>query len=447
VSSYREERRADLAAERAEDREDRRLALEAQLARKAADAEQARKDDEAARRQAAADKRARRQEAVRRRAVRLARVSRVARWLNANPVTVFVGFVMASSVIPAVISQVGALGDAKVNVVLAALLAAMLEGGAWALTFMGRAAEAAGRPAGKYRIATWCTALLSASVNYWHWSAKLPGKDGWVAVVFAASSLFAIYLWDMKTHGSHGTTRQERREERARSRHLKERRSHHKDVAREADRLLSAMPYGTITEGDAFAAAWRIRYGTEPGMTPETYSRVTAAQVELEMAFRIAEEERPTTIRAGLLAGALNPLPHRLGSALPVLGPAVSLAPLGKIAEGPTAQAGIGSYRSEGSPTGGPKRAAVTGLGGGRERREKVSEEQAERDLERLMPKARIAAAELVAASKQISATSLAKMLQIRRQDAIRLRDLVIAERKAEATAGLHLVTADEAVS
>jgi len=248
MSSYREERRADRAAERAQDREDMRLKLEAQLKAKEieaeqkrkdaeAKAEQARKDAEAKRRQELADKRARQQEKARKKAERRARVVKVGRWLNANPVTAFVGFVMVCSIVPAVISQVGALADAGVFVLLAALLSAMLEGTAWALTFMGKQAEDAGRPAGKYRVAIWCTAFLAAAVNYWHWSEALP-EQTWVAVVFAASSLIAIYLWDMKTHGSHGKTREERLREKARRQHLKDRRKHHKDIADEAEELV-----------------------------------------------------------------------------------------------------------------------------------------------------------------------------------------------------------------
>lgn len=457
MSTYREERRMDQAAERAEAREDRRLEIEAQLAAEVQRAEQQRlndmaavekkqREDEARRRQDAADKRARQQEAARRRAARRARVTRITRWLNDNPVTVFVAFVMASSVIPAVISQVGALSDAGVFGLLAALLAAMLEGGAWALTFMGKAAEEAGRPAGKYRIATWFTALVAASVNYWHWSQKLP-QQGWVAVVFGASSLFAIFLWDMKTHGSHGKTKQERQEERDRRRHDRKRRRHHRQVARAADRLLSAMPFGAITEGDAFAASWRIAYGTEPGTTPETYSRITAAQVELGMAFRIAEEERPATVHAGLLAGLFNPVPRPLGSALPAFGPSVPVAGLNKISEGPGSQAGIGSSSIQKAPVGAAWRPARTNVEPGRERPQAADRTRPERDLNQLMPKARIVAGELVAESKQISATALAKRLRIRRDDAVKLRDMVIAERKEAATAGLRLVSAGEAVS
>ena len=81
--SYREERRADQVAERAQNREDMRLKLEAQLKAKEIDAEQkrkdaetkaeqARKDAEAKRRQELADKRARQQEKERKQAARRA---------------------------------------------------------------------------------------------------------------------------------------------------------------------------------------------------------------------------------------------------------------------------------------------------------------------------------------------------------------------------------------
>lgn len=331
MSTWTEQRRLDRAAEREQDREDRRLELEARLEAKREAAELKRLEDEAKaekeRRDAAEkrrleqlDKRARDQERERKQAARRAKLTRVGRWLNANPVTVFVGFVMVSSIVPAVISQVGALGDAKVNLLLAALLAAMLEGGAWALTFMGKQAEDAGRPAGKYRAGTWTTAVLAAAVNYWHWAEKLPQQQ-WVAFVFAASSLFAILLWDMKTHGSSGKTREERQREKARRKHLANRRKDHKDVAREADRLLSALPFESISEEDAFAAAWQIKKGAQQGLDAKTYASLTNAQIQLGAAFELAEHVRPELVRTGLLAAAYNPLKTPSEMPLPALGP------------------------------------------------------------------------------------------------------------------------------
>ncbi|WP_331717683.1 DUF2637 domain-containing protein (plasmid) [Streptomyces xanthophaeus] len=448
MSSYREERRADEAAARTADREDRRLELEAKLAYKRqlaederADkerkAEQDRKDGEVKRRQEQAEARRRQDEKARNRAARMARIGKVARWVNANPVTVFVGFVMSSSVIPAVISQVGALGDTGVNVLLAALLAAMLEGGAWAFTFMGKAAEDAGRPAAKYRIATWFTAFVAAAVNYWHWAEKLPEAQ-WVAIVFAASSLFAIYLWDMKTHGSHGRTKEERKAERARRSHLAKRKKDHKDIAKQAALLLSAMPYGAIDEEEAFAAAWRIHKGAEPGLSPELYAAATNAKVALGAAFELGEHVRPEMVRAGMLASLynpLNPLSHRPAQSVPALNaPGSAPAPQGS-AEGPAGQAGIGVYgtpvyRKKASESASEKAGGnAGGDAGGNTPRGRSDEE-----LAQLLPEAHRLASELVAEGRQISAASLAKGLKIRREDGMWLRDRVIEERK------LHLV-------
>ncbi|MEV5440808.1 DUF2637 domain-containing protein [Streptomyces sp. NPDC052682] len=441
MSSYREERRADKVAERAQDREDMRLKLEAQLKAKEiaaeqkrkdaeAKAEQARKDAEAKRRQELADKRARQQEKDRKKAARRAKVGKLTRWLNQNPVTVFVGFVMVCSIVPAVISQVGALADAGVFVLLAALLSAMLEGTAWALTFMGKQAEDAGRPAGKYRVATWCTAVLAAAVNYWHWAETLP-EHTWVAVVFAASSLIAIYLWDMKTHGSHGKTREERRREKARRKHLKDRRKHHKDIAEEADRLLSALPFEAVSEEEAFATAWRIRKGAEPGLSAEIYAAATDARVQLGAAFELGEHVRPELVRAGMLASLYNPLPGRLSEGIPTLGPTLPLPALQRPSEGATALAGIGLYASEGASEKAREKASEKASrnagdsANGNARRGRSDEE-----LEALLPDALKAAAELVAEGNPISAAGLAKKLGIRRDDARRLRDRVIAERK-----------------
>ncbi|SHK56106.1 AAA family ATPase [Actinacidiphila paucisporea] len=332
--SYREERRADQAAERADNREDRRLLLEAQLKAKEIDAENRRRDSDAkaelVRRDAAEKRRLKQAERKARESAREAKKAasavkraKVVGWLRTNPATLFVAFVMVASIVPAVISQVGALSGAGVFGPMAGLLAAMLEGGAWAITFMGKQAEDAGRETRKYRAATWLTACVAAAVNLWHGLEQYAAHP-WVAFVLAGSSLFAIYVWDMKTHGSHGRTKAEKKEQAAREKHAADRRKHHKDIAREADRLLSAMPYGSITEEEAFAAAWRIHRGAEPGMSAELYATATNSRVQLGAAFELGEHVRPELLRTGLLASALNPLPD----AMPTLGRVTPLTAL-----------------------------------------------------------------------------------------------------------------------
>ncbi len=440
---YREERRADQAAEREQAREDQRLMLDAQLEAKRLQAEEKRRDKELAeeqarrdaaetRRQEAADRRQREQAAERRKAARAARLAKVTGWLKANPATLFVGFVMVASVVPAVISQVGALAHAQVPLLLAALLAAMLEGGAWAVTFMGKQAEDAGRPAGKYRIATWATAVAAAAVNFWHWSSVAPL---WVAAVFGGSSLFAIFIWDLKAHGSGGVTKEARARARARRRHTRRRRRHHRTVARAADRLLSAAPFGELTEGDAFTAAWRIHYGTDPGMTPALYERATTARLALGKAIETASDKSGQLTRSTLLTGWTNPFPTPLGARLPVLGESLPLPAPERAAEGRTTQFPQGKRALPVGPDSGHENGAGNAAAN---RRNGPTEQGWEQHLAR----ARVAANELVAEGRSISATALAKHLKVRREDAMKLRDAVVAERKGDSRP-LHLVTDD----
>ncbi|WP_405695450.1 hypothetical protein [Streptomyces sp. NBC_01185] len=402
--SYREEKRADQAAAREADREDRRLELETRLeaerlraeekrADAEAKAERDRKSAEAKRRQEQADKKQADAEKAAKKAAAAAKRAKQLRWLKANPATLFVAFVMVASIVPAVVSQVGALSGASVHVALAALLAAMLEGGAWAITFMGKQAEDAGRETRKYRIATWATAAAAAAVNFWH-GLEAYKAHPWVAVVLGGSSLFAIYIWDMKTHGSHSQTRAQRREAKARKSHAKARRKDHKEIAAQADKLVSAMPFGAITEEQAFAAAWRIHTGAEPGLSAELYATATNAVLSLGAAFELGEHVRPELLETGLQAARLNPF--------------------GELAQTSGSQAGIGESASQE-----PAQKPVVG--------------RSDEELDQMLPDALAAAAELVAEGKQISATGLAKKLQIRREDALRLRDRVIEERKLRA--------------
>ncbi|MGV9578093.1 DUF2637 domain-containing protein [Streptomyces sp. NPDC003509] len=402
--SYREEKRADQAAAREADREDRRLELQTRLdaerlraeekrADAEAKAERDRKASEAKRRQEQTDKKQADAEKAAKKAAAAAKRAKQLRWLKANPATLFVAFVMVASIVPAVISQIGALSGASVHVAMAALLAAMLEGGAWAITFMGKQAEDAGRETRKYRIATWATACAAAAVNFWH-GLEAYAAHPWVAVVLGGSSLFAIYIWDMKTHGSHGRTREQKRAAKARAKHAKARRKDHKEIATQADKLVSAMPFGAITEEQAFAAAWRIHTGAEPGLSAELYATATNAVLSLGAAFELGEHVRPELLETGLQAARLNPF--------------------AELAHTPGSQAGIGESASQE-----PAQKPVAG--------------RSEEELDQMLPDALAAAAELVAEGKQISATGLAKKLQIRREDALRLRDRVIEERKLRA--------------
>ncbi|MFI8911762.1 hypothetical protein ACIGW4_09105 [Streptomyces sp. NPDC053513] len=394
MSTYREDRRADRAAERAQDREDRRLELEAAAQREQIKAEERRKDAEAKRRQEQADRKAKQAEQAAKKAAAAAKRAKLLRWLKTNPATLFVAFVMVASIVPAILSQIGALTGARVAAPMAGLLAAMLEGGAWAITFMGKQAEDAGREPRKYRIGTWAVAAVAAAVNFWH-GLEAYAAHPWVAFVLGASSLFAIYIWDLKTHGSHGKTKAQKQAEKARKAHVLARRKHHPEIVEQAVKLQAALPFGVLDDEAAFAAAWRIHTGAEPGLSAELYATATEAVLSLGAAFELGDNVREELLETGFKAARLNPF--------------------AELTQTPTAQAGIGSNPPE-PPAEKPRETPARG--------------RSDEELNELLPDALSAAAELVAEGKQISATGLAKKLQIRREDALKLRDRVIEQRR-----------------
>ncbi|WP_052509671.1 hypothetical protein [Kitasatospora griseola] len=261
LSEYRAERRADRAAERNADRDDRRE-----------EREQARLDAEATRHRKAADRREVEEKAERIRAERRARWSRRAGWVRENPAKVFARFVMACSIVPAVISQVAALTGAGVHPALAGLLAAMLEGTAWALVAMGAAAEGE-RSTRTYRIGAWTAGILAAAVNAAHGLDQYKAHP-WVAAVLALSSLVAVWIVDLQTHGGHGPTLAERKTDKERAAHGKRRAVHHPEVKAVADRLLSAAEHGALATHDAWRIAWEYVQGvTVPGLTADLLAR------------------------------------------------------------------------------------------------------------------------------------------------------------------------------
>ncbi|MFJ4674172.1 DUF2637 domain-containing protein [Kitasatospora purpeofusca] len=296
VNDWRASRRADRLADREANREDLK-----------ATAEERRKDADAARRRAAAERREAEERKSKRRAARAAKWGKVTGWVTDNPARAFVRLVQACSIVPAVISQVTALGNASVELLLAALLATMLEGTAWALVAMGAAAEREGKPARVYRVGAWLAGAVAAAINLAH------GLDAykahpWVAVVLALSSLVAVWLTDLQTHAGHRPTRAERRrvaaekkaaeekaaaelaaaEEKAKAEqaaidaHRERRKEHEPEVFELTQRLLSAAPLGKLDEDDAWRTAWEYVKGIgTPGLTAEMLAGRNAARARV----------------------------------------------------------------------------------------------------------------------------------------------------------------------
>jgi hypothetical protein len=190
------------------------------------------------------------------------------------------------SIAPAVASQVGALTDATVPVLMAALLAVMLEGSAWALVAMGSRAEGE-RSTRTYRIGAWTAGAIAAWINYSHGLAGYPSAH-WVAWVLALSSLVAVWLTDLQTHSGKGPTRAQKQARRQRAAHAKARAEHHPEVVAVAERLLSATPHGRLHADDAWQVAWSYVHGTPvPGVTAELIGHQLQAQA------RVAEVAAP----------------------------------------------------------------------------------------------------------------------------------------------------------
>ncbi|MFJ6382988.1 hypothetical protein ACIQI7_23670 [Kitasatospora sp. NPDC092039] len=261
LNDFRAERREDRRAVRADDRADRRE-----------EREQKRLDAEAARQRHQADQRDAEQAKERRRAARAARFGRVTGWITANPARAFVRLVQACSIVPAVVSQVAALDHADVALLLAVLLAAMLEGGAWALVAMGAQAEGE-RSTHTYRLGAWAAGLVAGGINFAHGWTQYPHHH-WVAFVLALSSIGAVWLTDLQTHGGRGPTTAEKKTAKERAEHARRRAEHHPEVREVADRLLSAAPFGALPADEAWRIAWEYVHGvTVPGLTADLLAR------------------------------------------------------------------------------------------------------------------------------------------------------------------------------
>ncbi|MFB8775065.1 hypothetical protein [Streptomyces broussonetiae] len=137
---------------------------------------------------------------------------------------------------------------------------------------------------------------FAASINYLY-GTHLPGLSeadattaGWglAAVTLFGPLLFEIRQWVSTLAAVAGDD--DRRE---RGRHARIRRWHHRKVARIADRLLSAAPFGSLTPEQAWARAWQIHTGAaDPGMTPELYRKATRSAAAL------AQAQRPVDLDA-----------------------------------------------------------------------------------------------------------------------------------------------------
>ncbi|MDH6122007.1 heme exporter protein D [Kitasatospora sp. GAS204A] len=413
------ERRKDKSAERLADREDA-------AARRAED----RKDADAERRRQAADRREREERRAKARRARAAKVAKATGWVQADPARAFVRLVQACSIVPAVVSQVGALTGAGVEVILAGLLAAMLEGAAWALNAMGSRAEGE-RSTRTYRIGAWTAALVAAVINFSHGRQEYAAHT-WVAVVLGLSSLVAVWLTDLQTHSGKGPTRAEKKLAAERAAHTKARTQHHPEVLQVAQRLISATPHGALDADDAWRVAWSFVHGSE-------VSGVTADLIagQLKAKARVEEVSAPRTVPAGWDPDMPpDPFLTDLDSVYRGTFPGALEEASRRSSDSPLALDGKGLQGSRTAPEAGSGAAQKQGPGNGRQ----VADE---RPLEPDHLAQVRALADLLADSKQsLSVKKVRDLIGCRTDYAIRLRNAVEAERSGRDDDGGELAGA-----
>lgn len=390
MSTWSEERRKNQAAEAAERRKDKDADLDRRLKAEAAQ----RKQQQDARAAREAEKRRKKRE---RKAARKARID----WVANNTDLAAAMTVMACGMIPAFYFQLDALTDAGVFAGLAALLAFMLEAGAWAGTAGEVKALKAGRAVWPYKVAVWSFTATAASVNFAH------GLETawWLGAILAASSIVPVALFHMVMAGRHKAKPKPKPdpERKKRERHQRNRRKHHPRVADVADRLVSAAPFGTLAWEEAFAAAWSIVHGTtKPGMTPELHVIAARSQARIAAAVEPPKKEKEG-IRAAILERLNDPLPD--GSPVLESGGAttpVSKRPKGRTTRFPSGEEGV---------------------------RNLADEKAKEAALAERLPETHELADELALRGRELSARQISKKLHIRLADAKTLRDWALAER------------------
>jgi hypothetical protein len=178
------------------------------------------------------------------------------------------------------------------------------------------------------RALSMAAAGFAARINYLHGSTSSE-VVGWglAAVTMLGPAFFEIRQWVSTLspdRAEREKTAKAKADAKAKAKHLKSQRNDHKAVARIADRLVSAAPFGTLGWEEAFTAAWKIVHGTDvPGMTPELHAYAVSARSALGEAL---DGHAPTgdVIRARLLEGFASPLRR----SRPVLDNAGSVTPI-----------------------------------------------------------------------------------------------------------------------
>ncbi|MCT9142425.1 DUF2637 domain-containing protein [Streptomyces violarus] len=245
---------------------------------KAADAERRRKEATKTRKLEAKTQRREKKAAARR-----ARNERLAASLG-QPLP-WVMTVVVTSIAFAFPGQFLAVVTLGVFWALALLVPVFIEGATWAMAWLRKWAVENNKPAKLYTVMTWLFASVAAGLNAWHHADKPE-----LAVVFAASSLFGVAVFEIYMHSQMHRVGGRSAEE---IKLALLRRIKHPRVARRAVWLRTAtMP--PLSEAEAWERAWRQLRGAEPGVTKRLLKRHGKQAAEVAKLVEASAERRPT---------------------------------------------------------------------------------------------------------------------------------------------------------
>lgn len=287
MSTWSDERRLNQAAEAAERRKDDEARDERRRNDQAADDERRRELRRLDREEKRGEKARARLDRQRRRQTRAARREKAlapANIYRRGTLALVTASALAS--LPAQIAHFGGISYWLLPIPFA------LEGAAWVM--------AAGVAyADERKLSAWVRWLLrafamvaagyAATINYGY-GQNLPSLTldqahaagfGLAAVTVGGPFLFEIRQW-VTTLAASTLTPKQKADAKARAAHEKQRRRDHKPVVSLAKQLISAAPFGTLSDEDAFRTAWEIHTGIrQPGMTPNLYRQAVDARKAL----------------------------------------------------------------------------------------------------------------------------------------------------------------------
>ncbi|MFF4902579.1 hypothetical protein [Streptomyces sp. NPDC001068] len=235
------------------------------------------------RRQAAKTKRVE-EKAKRREKRAAARKGRYERWTAATErPQPWVALVVTTSIGFACPGQYKAAAGLGVFWLLATLVPVFTEGSTWAMAWMRKSAVEQDKPTGVYTLMQWVFALTAAGLNAWHHWDKPQ-----LAVLFAASSIFGVAVFDIYMHFvQHRVGGKSAADIRLQL----VRRLRHPRVSRRAAWLRSAAG---MTVEQAWETAWRQIYGCAPGVTKgvlKRYNKQTGKVAALVQAHSALDED------------------------------------------------------------------------------------------------------------------------------------------------------------